>query len=67
VLMLINLYVDDNIGRDELDEHGEGGLSCTLLRRRELDEPRATAEDTLPQVGQGKNKPLRGRWLEGWI
>jgi len=35
---------------------------CTLLRHRELDEPRATAGDALPQAGQRKNKPLRGRW-----
>jgi len=51
------------LSRDELDEHGEGEPACTLLRHRELDEPRATAGDTLPQAGQRKNKPLRGRWL----
>ncbi|MEM4537920.1 MAG: hypothetical protein QXP68_04155 [Thermosphaera sp.] len=27
----------------------------------------ATAGDTLPQAGLGKNKPLRSRWLGGWI
>ncbi len=67
VLMLINLYVDDNIGRDELDEHGEGNSRALCFAEGSRVNQLATAGDTLPQVGLGKNKPLRGRWLGGWI
>ncbi|MEM1710042.1 MAG: hypothetical protein QW820_04025 [Sulfolobales archaeon] len=56
--MLINLYVDDNIGRDELDEHGEGAPSELCFAEGSRMNQLATAGDTLPQVGLGKKKAV---------
>ncbi|MEM2342561.1 MAG: hypothetical protein QW659_00520 [Sulfolobales archaeon] len=58
VLMLISLYVDDNIGRDELDEHGEGDFRALCFAAGSWVNQLATAGDTLPQVGLGKKEAV---------
>jgi len=65
---LINLYVNDNIGVGMNSmSMARGTLVHSASPKGAGMNQRATAGDTLPQAGLGKNKPLRGRWLGGWI
>jgi len=65
--MLINLYVDDSIGRDELDEHGEGNSRALCFAAGSWMNRGQPLETRSRRWGRGRRKPLRGRWLEGWI
>ncbi|MEM1802047.1 MAG: hypothetical protein QXG04_02760, partial [Sulfolobales archaeon] len=58
VLMLINLYLDDNIGRDELDEHGEGTPSALCFAAGSRGEPAGDSWRHTPAGGAGEEQAV---------
>jgi len=62
--MLISLYLDDNIGRDELDEHGEGNSRAPCFAEGSRVNHGQPLETHSRRWGRERRKPFLSRWLD---